>query len=371
MPLPQTMRRLGVCLLVSLLALAGCGRVQGVSQSIAAAAQNLSAFGSMDALIASANAEGALNLIGLPRDKVNYDRIIDAFKAMYPHIMVNEFSPDAADAEEIADAAASSGQASAPDVFELDLPMARASIAQFAPYEVSSWAEIPDSLKEPGGLYYADYGGYMSIGVDTNTYKLPTTLNNLLDSDYQGAVAIGGDPAVSSSAFGAVGLAAVLSGGTLDDFTPGIDFFTQLNAAGNFITTPASNDTVADGSTPVVFDWDYMNTPRINQVATWQTVILPGTGYSAYRYQAINAQAPHPAAARLWEEFLYSDPVQNLYLAAGARPVRLAGMRVAGTADQDAVSALLLAPQLNVAPTAQQYSAAVELLTRSWASAIG
>ena len=33
---------------------------------------------------------------------------------------------------------------------------------------------------------------------------------------------------------------------------------------------------------------------------------------AGYYYQAINADAPHPAAARLWQEFLYSDEGQNL-----------------------------------------------------------
>ncbi len=45
-----------------------------------------------------------------------------------------------------------------------------------------------------------------------------------------------------------------------------------------------------------------------------------------FYYQAINADAPHPAAARLWQEYLYSDEGQNLWLAGGARPVRADAM---------------------------------------------
>ena len=38
----------------------------------------------------------------------------------------------------------------------------------------------------------------------------------------------------------------------------------------------------------------------------------PGPAVAGYYFQAINKDAPHPAAARLWQEFLYSDEGQNL-----------------------------------------------------------
>jgi putative spermidine/putrescine transport system substrate-binding protein len=59
-----------------------------------------------------------------------------------------------------------------------------------------------------------------------------------------------------------------------------------------------------------------------------------------YYAQAINKAAPHPAAARLWEEYLYSDEGQNLWLKGGARPVRQAAMTKAGTIDAAAAAAL-------------------------------
>ena len=62
---------------------------------------------------------------------------------------------------------------------------------------------------------------------------------------------------------------------------------------------------------------------------------MPTDGlFAQYYAQAINKNAPHPAAARLWQEFLYSDEGQNLWLAGKARPVRLDAMTDAGTADK-------------------------------------
>ena len=52
----------------------------------------------------------------------------------------------------------------------------------------------------------------------------------------------------------------------------------------------------------------------------------PNAVVAGYYYQAINTDAPHPAAARLWQEFLYTDEGQNLWLEGGARPVRADAM---------------------------------------------
>ena len=54
-------------------------------------------------------------------------------------------------------------------------------------------------------------------------------------------------------------------------------------------------------------------------------MVPEGAAVGAYYIQAINKDAPHPAAARLWEEFLYSDEGQNIWLKGFARPVRLDG----------------------------------------------
>jgi len=322
-------------------------------------------------LEAAAKAEGGLNVVALPHDWANYGAIIDAFKAKYPEIKVTEDNPNGSSAEEISAAETNKGLNTAPDVFDLGLAVALSSTDYFAPYKVAGWADIPDSLKDAGGLYYADYGGYMSLGIDSAKYPVPSTIQDLLGPAYKGAVAINGDPTQAGSAFAAIGLATVLNGGTLDDFSTGINFFSQMNKAGNFLKVDPTDATIASGETPIVFDWDYLNAVQVKSVPTWKTVIFPGTGYAGYYYQAINKDAPHPAAARLWQEFLYTDQVQNLYLAGGARPARMDAMITAGTIDQSLAAALPPAPQSEVVPTAAQSAAAGTLLGQTWASAVG
>ena len=70
----------------------------------------------------------------------------------------------------------------------------------------------------------------------------------------------------------------------------------------------------------------------------WKVVVPSDAVLGGYYFQAINKDAPHPAAARLWEEFLYSDEGQNLWLEGGARPVRADAMTKAGTIDKTALA---------------------------------
>jgi putative spermidine/putrescine transport system substrate-binding protein len=51
--------------------------------------------------------------------------------------------------------------------------------------------------------------------------------------------------------------------------------------------------------------------------------VIPSDGvYGGHYAQAISASAPHPWAARLWEEFLYSDQGQVLFLKGYTHPAR-------------------------------------------------
>ncbi len=335
----------------------------------AATATNAEAFGGMDALVAAAQAEGQLNVIALPDNWANYGEIKALFEDTYG-ITVNSADPDISSAEEIAAADNLKGQDTAPDVFDLGTAVTLASLDYFAPYQVTNWAEIPDANKETTGLWVNDYTGSMSIGYDSNSVPEPTSLDDLLGSEYKGAVALNGDPTQAGAAFAAVGLATVQSGGTLDDFTPGIEFFEKLNDAGNFIPVNATGATIASGETKVVFDWSYNNLAAAAQVDGWKVTTLAGPVYTSFYNQAISKDAPHPAAARLWQEFLYSPAAQNLFIVGGAYPVTLAAMVDAGTVDTAALDTVGPLEGDLVSVTADQAEGNAAILASKWAAAI-
>ncbi|MEV4535248.1 ABC transporter substrate-binding protein [Asanoa sp. NPDC049518] len=341
--------------------------------SDAAKAQNAAALGGMDKLVEAAKKEGALNVIALPPDWANYGEIIQAFTTKYG-IKVNSAQPDASSQDEINAAKQLKGQGGAPDVFDLGSAVALANTASFAPYKVTTWDDIPAALKDASGTWVNDYGGYMSIGYDSSKVPAPTSIADLLGSAYKGKVALNGDPTQAGAAFNGVVAAALGSGGSADDISKGVDFFGAMKKAGNFLPLDPTPATIESGQTPVVFDWDYLNVAqgaKLKGKVEWKTVVPANAVLGSYYVQAISADAPHPAAARLWQEFLYSDEGQNLWLKGGARPVRADAMTKAGTLDKTLFDAL---PAVNGTPvflTDAQTKSANDYLAANWAKAIG
>jgi putative spermidine/putrescine transport system substrate-binding protein len=370
MPTIRSITAMAVGVTVAALALAGCSAGGGPTSDVdAATATTAEDFRGIEGLIAAAQAEGELNVIALPDNWANYGEIKALFEETYG-ITINDADPDISSAEEIAAADNLRGQDTAPDVFDLGTAVTLDSLDSFAPYQVANWDQIPDGNKESSGLYVNDYTGSMSIGYDSNSVPEPKSLDDLLGADYKGAVALNGDPTQAGAAFAAVGLAAVQAGGTLDDFTPGIEFFQQLNDAGNFIPVNATAATIASGETKVVFDWSYNNLAQAQVVDGWKVTTLPGTVYTSFYNQAINKDAPHPAAARLWQEFLYGPDAQNLFIVGGAYPVTIQALQDDGTVDTAALDSLGALDGELVTPTDEQAAAAGELLASKWAAAI-
>ena len=338
----------------------------------AAAAEATSAedFGGMDELVAAAQEEGALNVIALPPDWANYGEIIDTFSEKYD-IKVNSAQPDAASQDEINAANQLEGTDRAPDVFDLGQSVALANTDMFAPYQVETWDSIPDEFKDPDGTWVNDYGGYMSVGYDSNEVPEVTTLEDLLGSEFRGSVALNGDPTQAGAAFSGVVMAAIANGGSADDVAPGVEYFQKLNDAGNFLPVDPTPATVESGQTPVVIDWDYLNAALAQDVPGWKVVVPEEAVVGGYYFQAVNADAPHPAAARLWQEFLYSDEGQNLWLKGGARPVRAEAMAEEGTIDQELYDALPPVAGEPVIPTNEQTEKAAQYLSENWAKVGG
>jgi putative spermidine/putrescine transport system substrate-binding protein len=374
----QTLARTAVALLAAttFASLAACSPPEKKGDSNtpgAATAASAADLGGMDALIAAATKEGQLNVIALPPDWANYGEIIKAFGDKYG-IKVNSAQPDASSQDEINAANQLKGQGGAPDVFDLGAAVAAANTAMFAPYKVATFADVPDYLKEANGTWVNDYGGYMSIGYDSAKVPAPTGVADLLKPQYKGKVALNGDPTQAGAAFSGVVMAALGSGGSGDNIAPGVDFFSKLKKAGNFLPVDPTPATVESGQTPVVIDWDYLNVAqgaKLKGKLDWKTVVPANAVVGSYYVQAISKDAPHPAAARLWEEFLYSDQGQNLWLKGGARPVRADAMQKAGTIDATSFAALPKVEGTPVFLTDAQTTKAKDYLAANWQKAIG
>ena len=364
-------------------ALTGCSGSAGatpgagtVSKADAAKATSAADFGGMKGLVAAAEAEGRLNVITLPPSWANYGKIIAGFQKKYPKVKVTSQNPNGSSADEVAAIKSQGTGANAPDVVDIGTAVLEENTALFTPYKVSEWDSIPTDYKDASGLWYYDYTGLMSIGYDSSKVAAPTSFADLLKPAYKGKVAIKGDPTQANEAASAVYLAAAQSGGSADDVQPGIDFFGKLKKAGNLISVLPTQATVNSGQTPVVVQWSFNNVAWGAAGGSagnpnWKTVILPGTAIGSYYNQSINKNAPNPAAARLWEEYIYSPEAQNLYLGAGAYPATLKAMQDKGTVDTATLKSVGEAPADLVQLTADQATKAASVLKSGWSKAIG
>ncbi|MDX6324761.1 MAG: putative spermidine/putrescine transport system substrate-binding protein [Nocardioidaceae bacterium] len=370
---PKTMVGAGIglaALLLSACAAPDSNKSSSGSASKAATATSAAGVGGMDALVKAAQKEGTLNVIALPPDWANYGEIIKAFSDKY-HITVKSDQPDGTSQDEINAAQQLKGTDRAPDVFDLGQSVALVNTDLFAPYKVATFDDIPAQYKDPAGKWANDYGGYMSVGYDSSKVPDVTSLDDLLGSAFKGKVALNGDPTTAGAGFSGVVMAAVANGGSADDVKPGVEYFKKMNDAGNFLPVDPSPTTVESGQTPVVFDWDYLNAALATNVPGWKVFVPQDALVAGYYFQAINVDAPHPAAARLWEEFLYSDAGQNLWLKGGARPVRADAMVKAGTIDQKLYAALPKVTGQPVIPTNAQTEKDAAYLSDNWTKAVG
>ena len=335
--------------------------------------------GGMDALVAAAQKEGELNVITLPRDWCDYGEMMDNFSKKYG-IKVNSLNPDGGSADEIQaiiDNKSNKGP-QAPDV--IDVGPAYGPLAKdqglVTPYKVQTWDTI-QGTNDPDGYYFTDYSGVMVFEVNSDVVKsLPKTFKDLLDPKYKGQVALAGDPRASNQAAQTVYAAALANGGTLDNIQPGLDYFKQLNVNGNLLPLIADSGPIAKGETPITFQWSwnaYANKDNFKGNPNIEIVYPSDVNWGGYYYQGISAYAPHPAAARLWQEYLYSDEGQLTWIKGYCAPARLADLTARNVVPAE-LKAKLPDPKLlasSTVPKGDQLTAARALIKDKWDSVVG
>jgi len=295
-----------------------------------AAPPTIGTSGNMAALVAAAKKEGHLNVIALPRDWANYGEMLDTFGKKYG-LGITSDNPDGSSAQENQAIVSLKGDPRAPDVVDVGPSFAVAGTIAglYDKYFNSNFGTVPRAMKDTRGFWTGDYWGAISIGYNANLVSNPPkTFADLTKPEYKNKVAMNGSPLTSNSAVQGVMAAALASGGSLSNISPGIDYFAALKKSGNFIPVQTTPQTVASGQTPISIDWDYNNFAYVKEFpsANWK-VTIPADGVNGgYYCQAINATAPHPNAARLWEEFVYSDQGQIIFLKGYAHPARFTDM---------------------------------------------
>ena len=324
----------GIAVLAAATAAGGCGYAPAAVTGKAATARSAADLGGMDALVEAAKKEGTLQRHALAPDWANYGEMIEAFERKYG-IEVNNENPGGTSQDALSAADKRRGQDRAADALDLGTAFMRNAQGKrlFAPYKVTGWPGIPRAQKQADGslpqqlrrlhLHRLRRQGRQEVPQD-----LRRTAASRSTATRSRSTATRPSP---SSAFSALFAAALANGGSFDDVRPGLDFFKKLKQRGNFVPVESSPATIRKGETPITLDWDYLNLGYRKEFTAkgvdWQVTVPSDGQYSQYYTQGINAYAPHPAAARLWLEFLYSPEGQNIWLGATPGPPSSTGWR--------------------------------------------
>ena len=337
---------------------------------------------SSDALVTAAKAEGELSVIALPHDWCGYGGMIDGFKAKYG-LKLNELNPDAGSGDEVEAIRANKGNKGpqAPDVIDVGLSFGPTAKAEglLMPYKVPTWDSIPADDKDADGAWYGDYYGVLTFVVKRDIVKTsPTDWPDLLGPDYKNSVALAGDPRASNQAILAVYAAGLgkAGGDAAKAAEAGLEYFAAMNKAGNLVPTIGKVASLAQGATPIVVRWDYnaladRDTLKDNPAVD---VVVPKSGVVAGVYvQAISAFAPHPNAAKLWMDYVYSDEGQIAYLKGYCHPIRYQALVKDGKVPADLVKKLPPAESYAKAvfPTIEQQNASKAVITTGWDKTVG
>jgi putative spermidine/putrescine transport system substrate-binding protein len=342
----------------------------------------VSGQGSRDTLVLAAKQEGQLTVIALSRDWCRYGELIDGFKEKYG-LRVTELNPDggAGDAIEALKANRDNKGSQAPDVIAVGLSFGQLAKKEglLQPYKVAAWSTIPNHLKDPEGYWYGAYYGVMVFEINADIIKTsPRDWPDLLKPEYKNAIALAGDARVANVAIQSV-LAAGLSltGDNADRAADaGLTFFAELNKVGNFVPVIGRTASLAQGITPIMLRWDFnaltdrdvlQGNPRVD-------VVVPRSGVlGGLSTHAISAYAPHPNAAKLWQEYVYSDEGQMVWLKGYCQPVRLQDLVKSRKIPVDLLERLppAVAYAKPVFPTLDQQNHARAIITRGWDTVVG
>lgn len=192
-------------------------------------------------------------------------------------------------------------------------------------YKPTAWSEIPDGLKDPQGHWFTIHSGTLGFMVNVDALKgkpVPRSWADLLKPEYKGLVGYL-DPA--SAFVGYVGAVAVnqARGGTLDNFTPGIEYFKALQKNEPIVPKQTSYARMLSGEIAILLDYDFNAYRAKYKDKANVEFVIPAEGTIVVPYvMSLVAKAPNADNGKKVLDFVLSDEGQAIWANAYLRPVR-------------------------------------------------
>jgi len=353
--------------------LEACGSSTSTGGSTSSSRPNMAGPIDIQTLITNAKKEGGLQAIGIPPEWADYADILAGYTNHYGIPISYKVEAEYSSAQVLVVFKDSIAHPHG-DIGDVGFRFGPEAVQQglVTPYKHAYWNDIDPSLKDANGNWCTEYYGAQAFVINTDIVKNPpASFQDLLKNGYKNMVGIDGDPRQANDAFLAVYSAALANGGSLDNIQPGIDFFAKLKQKGNFTVTRSRIANMARGEVPIAIMWDYLGLGFRDQLAGKPSlsVVIPSDASIAGPYVSIvNKTAPHPFAARLWIEYIFSDEGQLFYLKSYAHPARYQKLAAAGKVPADLAAKLPPAAQYaNLKfPSLAQLTAASTPVYQNW-----
>jgi putative spermidine/putrescine transport system substrate-binding protein len=357
--------------------LEACGSSTSTGSSTSSSGPNMAGPIDIQTLTTNAKKEGGLQAIGIPPEWADYADILAGYTNHYGIPISYKVEAEYSSAQELVVFKNSIAHPHG-DIGDVGFKFGPVAVQQglVTPYKHAYWDDIDPSLKDANGNWCTEYYGAQALVINTDIVKNPpASFQDLLKNDYKNMVGIDGDPRQANDAFLAVYSAALANGGSLDNIQPGIDFFAKLKQKGNFTVARSSVANIAKGEVAIAVMWDYLGLGFRDQLAGKPnlSVVIPSDASIAGPYVSIvNKTAPHPFAARLWMEYIFSDEGQLFYLKGYAHPARYQKLAAAGKVPADLAAKLPPAAQYaNVKfPSLGQLTAATTPVSQNWGTQV-